>query len=343
MHEEEGERLRSEEDIGGIRKSLLDWFAREGKVYPWRLTTDPWFILVSEMMLQQTTIPTVLGRYDEWMRQFPTPALLAAATEEEALRSWEGLGYYRRVRSLKGIAEAVVKEYGGIFPSSPELLMKLPGIGEYTCGAVLSFAFNIPAPIVDANVSRVIARLNNYRDSVDSTAGKKYMWSMATALVDPVNPRAFNSSIMELGQTYCKPSGADCLLCPVRSFCLAESPESLPVKNPKPGVTVKTHHDLFVVKDGCLLLSRKIGGRHEGMYRFPEREETEVKGLSLIARQTYTVTRYRMIRCLYEAQDAVARGHECFVPLTELEKIPMASPDRKALNLPGIRRLLRGI
>lgn len=338
--EEEG--LRSRKDIEGIRKALLDWFAREGKVYPWRLTTDPWHILVSEMMLQQTTIPTVLGRYDEWMRRFPSPESLASASEEEALRSWEGLGYYRRVRSLKRIAEAVVEEYGGVFPSSPELLMKLPGIGEYTCGAVLSFAFNISAPIVDANVSRVIARLNNYRESVDSTSGKKYMWAMSRELVDPINPRAFNSAIMELGQTYCKPAGPDCLLCPVRDFCLGESPGLLPVKNPKAEVTVKTHHDLFVLKDGCLLLSRRSEGRHEGMYRFPERSETEMTGLALIARQTYTVTRYRMIRCLYEAQSATVKvkEDEIFVPLGDLDKIPMASPDRKVLNLPVIRRLL---
>lgn len=334
--------LRTEDEIAGIRKAFLDWFAREGKVYPWRVTTDPWYILVSEIMLQQTTIPTVLGRYDEWMRRFPTPGALASASEEEALRSWEGLGYYRRVRSLKAIAEAVVAEYDGAFPVSAELLMKLPGIGEYTCGAVLSFAFNIPAPIVDANVSRVIARLNDYRDSVDATPGKKYMWSQARALVDPVNPRAFNSALMELGQTYCKPSGPDCLLCPVRDFCLAESPESLPVKNPKPEVTVKTHHDLLLVRDGKLLLSRMTGGRHEGMYRFPERDESLVQGLPLIVRQSYTVTRYRMIRFLYEAgADASPGKDEVFVPFSELDSIPMASPDRKALLMPAVRRLLK--
>ena len=248
------------------------------------------------------------------------------------------------MRSLKAIAEAVVAEYDGVFPSSPELLMKLPGIGEYTCGAVLSFAFNIPAPIVDANVSRVISRLNNYRDSVDATPGKKYMWAQACVFVDPVNPRAFNSALMELGQTYCKPLSPDCLLCPVREFCLAESPELLPVKNAKPEVTVKIHHDLLCVKDACLLLARMKGGRHEGMYRFPERAEAEIEGLRMLVRQSYTVTRYRMIRFLYEAEamDAIIpKEGEIFVPLGELDLIPMPSPDRKALSLPAIRRILK--
>ena len=148
-------------DIRAFRNALVEWFRREGKDYPWRRTTDPWHILVSELMLQQTTIPTVLGRYERWMRQFPTPGHLASVDEQTALRSWEGLGYYRRVRSLQAIAREIVHEFGGEFPDNPEGLKRLPGIGPYTSGALLSFAFNKAAPIVDANVARVLARIDN--------------------------------------------------------------------------------------------------------------------------------------------------------------------------------------
>lgn len=125
-------------NVHAFRNALVEWFRREGKDYPWRRTTDPWHILVSELMLQQTTIPTVLGRYDRWMRQFPTPGHLAAVDEQTALRSWEGLGYYRRVRSLQAIAREIVNKFGGRFPDNAEGLKRLPGIGPYTSGALLS-------------------------------------------------------------------------------------------------------------------------------------------------------------------------------------------------------------
>ena len=197
-------------NVHAFRNALVEWFRREGKDYPWRRTTDPWHILVSELMLQQTTIPTVLGRYDRWMRQFPTPGHLAAVDEQTALRSWEGLGYYRRVRSLQAIAREIVNKFGGRFPDNAEGLKRLPGIGPYTSGALLSFAFNKAAPIVDANVARVLARIDNYSVPVDSTEGQKYLWSRAESLVDPEHACEFNSAIMELGQTCCISSRTAC-------------------------------------------------------------------------------------------------------------------------------------
>lgn len=316
-----------------FRQALLGWFAREGKTYPWRETTDPWYIIVSEIMLQQTTIPTVLARYNAWMRQFPNPAALAEVDEETALRSWEGLGYYRRVRSLQNIARAVVERHGGIFPDNAEALMDLPGIGEYTCGALLSFAFNIPAPIVDTNVSRVIARLDNYTGQIDSTVGKKYMWQRARDLVDPVNPRAFNSAIMELGQTYCKSKSTDCLICPVREFCAATDPLSLPLKTEKNKVTKMEHCDILYIKNDSILLTKQIDGRHVGMYRLPERSKDEVEGLRLLLKQSYSITRYKVTRYIYKAEGSIAmRENEALVPFDDVARLPMASPDRKALQ-----------
>ncbi len=318
------------------QQALVDWFRQEGRSYPWRHTTDPWAILVSEVMLQQTTIPTVLRRYERWLQQFPTPAALASATEEEALRSWEGLGYYRRVRALQAAARAIETRFGGCFPQDEEDIRSLPGIGDYTVGAVLSFAFNRPAPLVDANVSRVFARLFNDSTPVDSPAGRKRHWAWAAQYVHRENPRAYNSALMELGQRICTGGAPDCLLCPVRPWCCAEHPEQLPVKLPKKEITRIEHHDIWLLTPAGLLMEKQgEGKRHEGMYRLPRREAAEIRAAAIphLCDQRYSVTRYKVTRHLYRAPaDTPAREGEVFIPLDELAKTPMASPDRKLLN-----------
>ncbi len=321
------------EHYNDFAQALVSWFCAHGKDYPWRRTTDPWTILVSEIMLQQTTIPTVLGRYEAWMRQFPTPAALAAADEQTALRSWEGLGYYRRVRALRAAAIAITEQHAGEFPTDEAAIRALPGIGDYTVGAILSFAYNRPAPLVDANVSRVFARVFNDETPIDSPAGRKKHWSLAAKLVHQTNPRAYNSALMELGQAICTTGEPTCLLCPVRDFCAAENPTALPVKLPKKEITEITHHDIWCISDKGLLMQQQADGkRHEGMYRLPQRQEHEVSGLPLMCSQKYSVTRYKVTRHLYLAPNATPQGDELFIPLADLPATPMASPDRKLVN-----------
>ena len=146
--------------IPRIAADLVEWFRKAGRDYPWRRTRDPYAILVSEVMLQQTQISTVLDRgyYAKWLAQFPNFAVLAAAPESEILKAWEGLGYYRRARNLQRLAQTVVAEHGGVFPNEPTAIRALPGIGPYTAGAIASFAFGLPEPIVDGNVARVLSR-----------------------------------------------------------------------------------------------------------------------------------------------------------------------------------------
>ncbi len=153
-------------EAADFARSLIDWFRREGRDYPWRRTRDPYAILVSEIMLQQTQIATVLGRgyYDRWFGTFPDVGSLAAAPEDALLKAWEGLGYYNRVRNLQRAARAVIDDHGGRFPDTVEGLLTLPGVGRYTAGAVASFAFDLPAPLVDGNVARVFSRLGDLRD-----------------------------------------------------------------------------------------------------------------------------------------------------------------------------------
>ncbi len=320
-----------------IAQALVDWFTAHGRDYPWRRTVDPWAILVSEIMLQQTTIPTVLGRYETWLAQFPTPAHLAAATEQEALRSWEGLGYYRRVRALKAAAHAITEQFNGHFPEEEADIRSLPGIGDYTVGAVLSFAYNRPTPLVDANVSRVFARLFNDRTPIDSPTGRRLHWQWAAEMVHPTNPRAYNSALMELGQTICTGSEPKCLTCPIRQWCRADKAEELPVKLPKKEITATEHRDILCVRENCILLEKQSAGkRHEGMYRLPRRSEAETVTLPLLATQKYSITRYKVTRRLYQADNKVCpRESEQWISLTELPAIPLASPDRKILQKLG--------
>ena len=323
-----------EQHYGKFAQALVDWFSAHGRDYPWRRTADAWAILVSEIMLQQTTIPTVLGRYEAWMAQFPTPAALAAVDKATALRSWEGLGYYRRVRALQATAKAIVQEHGGVFPTDEAGIRALPGIGDYTVGAVLSFAYNRPAPLVDANVSRVFSRVFNDATPIDSPAGRKRHWAWAAQLVHPTEPRAYNSALMELGQTICTGGEPTCLLCPVREFRKAEAPATLPVKLPKKETLTAEHHDLWVLTEQGLLMEKQADGkRHEGMYRLPQRSKEQVTELPLLTTQKYTVTRYKVTRYLYRgAADTAPQGAEEFIPLQQLPTTPMASPDRKIID-----------
>lgn len=318
-----------------IAQALVDWFNQCGKDYPWRRTTDPWAILVSEIMLQQTTIPTVLARYEQWMQQFPTPQALAAATEEEALRSWEGLGYYRRVKSLRAAAQVISEKHGGIFPDTQEDILALPGVGDYTVGAILSFAWNRPAPLVDANVSRVFARICNDFTPIDSPAGKRAQWTFAAEIVHPTQPRAYNSALMELGQTICTPTSPACIICPIRAYCLAQEPAALPVKSPHKEITNLSHHDIWLLSNQGLLLEKQAeGSRHAGLYRLPQRPAAEIAHLPLICKQQYNVTRYNVTRYLHLADahaSAIQNGEE-FIPIHLLNRIPIASPDRKIIN-----------
>lgn len=322
-----------EEHYSDFAQALVDWFGKQGRDYPWRRTTDPWAILVSEVMLQQTTIPTVLARYEAWLAQFPTPASLAAADEQAALRSWEGLGYYRRVRSLRAAAIALCEQHGGRFPGDEAALRALPGIGDYTVGALLSFAWNRPAPLVDANVSRVFARVFNDPTPVDSPAGRRRHWELAARLVHPGNPRAYNSALMELGQTLCTTGSPTCLLCPVRAYCTATTPEELPVKLPKKEITAIEHWDIWhCTADGLLMEKQPDGKRHEGMYRLPRRTAAEITSLPHLCDQKYSITRFKVTRHLHRADTATPQAGECYIPLADLPHTPMASPDRKLVQ-----------
>lgn len=321
------------EDPEGFRRALVAWFEKDGRDYPWRRTRDPYAVLVSEVMLQQTQIATVLGRgfYARFMERFPDVETLAAAGDDELLKAWEGLGYYRRARFLRDAARAVVDRHGGVFPEDFDAVLSLPGVGRYTAGAVVSFAFDRAAPIVDGNVARVLSRVMDFREAVDGP-GLKRIWEWAEALVDPEHPRSFNSGLMELGQTFCRTGVPDCLSCPVAKWCATREPETLPVKAKKVAMTEVEERVVFAMKKGKVLL-RKLadGGRRAGMWRLPEREDAEA--WPEVHRAKYGITRYKVTMTVHRAPAGMRAGEgEKWQILDELDSLVMPPADRKALR-----------
>jgi A/G-specific adenine glycosylase len=202
-----------------LRRSLLTWYTHQGRSLPWRETQDPYAIWMSEIMLQQTQVKTVLPYYQRWLKRFPTLQSLAEAEQEAVMMLWQGLGYYARARNLHRAAQRVVSDYDGQFPTQMEEALKLPGIGRTTAGGILSSAFHQAWPILDGNVKRVLARLVGL--SIPPKYALSFLWKGSEILLDPDHPKAFNQALMDLGATVCTPKQPVCLLCPWSSFCQA--------------------------------------------------------------------------------------------------------------------------
>ena len=322
-----------------FREALAGWFLKNGKDYPWRRTREAYAILISEVMLQQTQIATVLGRgfYTRFLETFPEVESLAVAEDERLLKAWEGLGYYRRVRMLRETARAVIAKHGGKFPIETDALMKLPGVGRYTAGALRAFAFDLPSAVVDGNVARVLSRVMDFSGTVDDTAGMKQMWEWAEALADPERPRIYNSALMELGQTVCRPGVPDCLSCPVASFCKTREPERLPLKKQKVMVTAVDEHALWM-RDGKgrLLLHREGGKRREGLWKLPTREPAEIFKLPILTEHHYTITRYRVRLRVHDGAGLVknfrAGEDEVWQEADAVLGLAMPSPFRRVIE-----------
>lgn len=317
-----------------FREALRIWFAKCGKDYPWRRTRDPYAILVSEVMLQQTRLAVVLGKgyYERFMFAYPDVQSLAAAPEDELLRVWEGLGYYRRARMLQATARAVVENHGGVFPQQEKQLLALPGIGRYTVGALRSFAFDLASPLVDGNVMRVFARLFDDATAVDSSEGVKKHWQRAEILLDQKHPRLYNSALMELGQSFCKVGMPDCLSCPVSLFCQSAEPHTLPVKLGKVSITQVEEVSVFARHESKVLLSMEKGTRRRGLWRLPERSHEEIADAAMLYEAHYAITRYRVTMRVYAAKVIRPREGEQWVEDADLETFPMSAPYRKALR-----------
>ncbi len=263
-----------QKDLAIIASPLIKWYRQNKRPLPWRQDREPYHVWISEIMLQQTRIEAVIGYYSRFMQALPTVQTLSEIPEEQLLKLWEGLGYYSRARNLKKAAEMIMTEYGGAFPDTYEKLRRLPGIGDYTAGAIASICFNEPVPAVDGNVLRVLSRLTGSRKNVLLPETKKEATAVLTRMMPP-EAGDFNEGLMELGETRCLPNGAPlCSDCPLQEYCTAyrkNLTEELPVRIK----TVKRKKEektvlLLRAPDGATALEKRENkGLLAGLYQLP--------------------------------------------------------------------------
>jgi A/G-specific adenine glycosylase len=263
-----------------ISRPLLAWFRAEQRDLPWRRDADPYAVWVSEIMLQQTQVATVIPYFERWMARFPTVHALASAEEDEVLHAWQGLGYYSRARNLLRAAREVVARHRGRIPDSVEELRTLPGVGRYTAGAIASIAYNRPAPIVDGNVQRVLTRLFALGGDPRRAPLEPRLWHLAELLIPERAARDFNPALMELGARICVPVNPRCGICPVALACEARRlgiQDQFPETAPRPKTTpVRMAAALVRCGDRLLIVQRRADeSRWAGMWQFPSVELTE--------------------------------------------------------------------
>ncbi len=336
---------------------LLDWFAGHQRSFPWRKDRDPYRIWISEVMLQQTQTAVVVPYFERFLAAFPTLADLAGASEQDVLRLWEGLGYYRRARDLHASARRLFAEQGR-FPNDPEALRQLPGFGPYTCNAVLSQAFDRRLPILEANSQRVLSRLFARREDPRQGPARRWLWQAAEALLPVRRVGEFNQALMELGSLICTPASPRCGDCPLAERCQARQlgeQETIPVRSTGPAVT-EVRESAVVVRraDQVLLVQRPGSGRWANLWEFPHgplqdgethdsaalrllTELTGVKARLGLELQTirHGVTRYRISLVCFGAEHAAGEFSSSFYQQglwlnpAELARYPVSAPQRR--------------
>jgi len=251
---------------------LSQWYAINKRDLPWRSTVNPYYIWLSEIILQQTRVDQGLPYYLKFIDAFPAVADLANADEDLVLKLWQGLGYYSRARNLQFSAKLILSEFGGNFPDNHADILKLKGVGSYTAAAISSFSFGLPFAVLDGNVIRVLSRVFGIQTPFDTTAGKKQFQKLAQELLDKKNPAEYNQAIMEFGALQCVPKSPKCNDCPIVNDCIAFNTNTvslLPVKSKKLKVKNRFLHFLVINKNNEVLIGKRKSGIWQGLYEFP--------------------------------------------------------------------------
>jgi len=266
-----------------IQIRLLRWFKKNGRDLPWRKTREPYAIWVSEIMLQQTQVQTVIPYYQNFLKTFPTVRHLAQSPLSKVLKVWEGLGYYSRARNLHRASRVVLNRLEGKVPDHLKDLLSLPGIGRSTAGSILSFAFNKEAPILDGNVKRVLSRF--FAVSGNPKKAENLLWELSESLIPKGYANSFNQALMDLGSIICTPKAPQCTDCPLRNLCkgyLTDKPESYPPRTVKKPIPQMTAVAAIIQKDGKVLLNqRPLKGLLGGLWEFPNWKNEEKERLRL--------------------------------------------------------------
>src|SRR4030042_1275019 len=326
-----------------IQKKLLQWFKKKGRERPWRKTRDPYAIWVSEIMLQQTQVATVIPYYQEFLKSFPTIHHLAKANLSKVLKAWEGLGYYSRARNLHRASQIVLNHFHGSIPGTLKDLLSLPGIGRSTAGAILSFAFNKAAPILDGNVKRVLSRVFAIPGDPKGNKTEQSLWHLSESLIPKGYDSSFNQGLMDLGAMTCTPKEPQCPKCPLREFCKGKAsgnPERFPTKTIRKKIPHIEAISAVIRANGKVLLKqRPPEGLLGGLWEFPNwkneektrsrlrlrlkkyiRQETktnvEVKEFIGVLHQTYS--HFKLTLQVFDCQHLDGKGKGKWVPIKNL-------------------------
>ena len=336
---------------------LSQWYAINKRDLPWRNTENPYFIWLSEIILQQTRVNQGLPYYLKFIDAFPAVADLANADEDLVLKLWQGLGYYSRARNLQFSAKLILSEFGGNFPDNHADILKLKGVGSYTAAAISSFSFGLPFAVLDGNVIRVLSRVFGIQTPFDTTAGKKQFQKLAQELLDKKNPAEYNQAIMEFGALQCVPKSPKCNDCPIVNDCIAFNTNTvslLPVKSKKLKVKSRFLHFLVVNKNNEVLIGKRNSGIWQGLYEFPFLEFDEnlneksvlksplwinffkdsVKQISSISEEYIHKLSHQKIHAKFWEIDVNSFRSSDFkiVKCNELQKYPVSSLIEKYLN-----------
>jgi A/G-specific adenine glycosylase len=348
-------------EIQTLQHALIEWYSANHRDLPWRKTKDPYRIWISEVMLQQTQVNTVLPYYQKFLQRFPDIKHLARADLQEVLKIWEGMGYYARARNLRRAAGMILDHYRGVVPQGRQDFRKLPGVGDYIAAAVLSIAFDKAYPVVDGNVKRVLSRLFVMDAAVNTSSSNKLYQAAAAAVLDTSRPGTFNQAMMELGALVCKPQNPSCGICPLQTLCLAyqsrrtaEFPKKL-TKSPTPQYRIAVG---VVFKNGRVLITRRRDeGLLGGLWEFPGgkirngekpeaaciREIKEEVSLTVgidahLCRVNHAYTHFKILMdvfcCSYAAGRVKLRGPVDFrwIRLDKLEAYPLPKANHKFLS-----------
>ncbi|MBT5615298.1 MAG: A/G-specific adenine glycosylase [Flavobacteriales bacterium] len=336
---------------------LSQWYAINKRDLPWRSTVNPYYIWLSEIILQQTRVNQGLPYYLKFIDAFPAVADLANADEDLVLKLWQGLGYYSRARNLQFSAKLILSEFGGNFPDNHVDILKLKGVGSYTAAAISSFSFGLPFAVLDGNVIRVLSRVFGIQTPFDTTAGKKQFQKLAQELLDKKNPAEYNQAIMEFGALQCVPKSPKCNDCPIVNDCIAFNTNTvslLPVKSKKLKVKSRFLHFLVVNKNYEVLIGKRNSGIWQGLYEFPFLEFDEnlneksvlksplwinffkdsVKQISSISEEYIHKLSHQKIHAKFWEIDVNSFRSSDFkiVKCNELQKYPVSSLIEKYLN-----------
>ena len=354
---------------------LLPWWDNTRADLPWRRTNDPYAIWIAEVMLQQTQIAAVIPYYERWLARFPTVQALAAAPLDDVLKAWEGLGYYSRARNLHAAAQRIVADHGGCLPDTVAELLRLPGVGRYTAGAVASIAYGVRAPVLDGNVIRVLSRVFDVADDVTQTATRHRLWQLADDLVPAARPGDFNQALMELGQLICVPQAPRCLLCPLAAVCVARQRGTQLERPVRPPRRRTPHFDVvaaIIWREGrpaaegqFLIAQRPHAGLLGGLWEFPggkvepgetladalRREIGEELALEIapgdfLVEVAHAYTHFRITLHAFHAAylsgepQHLGVDDHAWVTLDEVERYAFAVTDRKIIS--ALRQLFAG-